>query len=128
MGCGGSKDKKKKKQNDGIKIRESIKNNAKLEAKIVLVGSSGVGKTCIATRYKEGKFESDYKATVGAAYFQKNFGFGDGTQLKLHIWDTGGSEKFKSVAPLYYKDAHAALIVYAIDDEQSFQQVDYWLD
>ncbi|TNV75826.1 hypothetical protein FGO68_gene10410 [Halteria grandinella] len=128
MGCGGSKERKKKKQNDGIKMRESIKTNAKLEAKIVLVGSSGVGKTCIATRYKEGKFESDYKATVGAAYFQKNFGFPDGTQLKLHIWDTGGSEKFKSVAPLYYKDAHAALIVYAIDDEQSFQQVDYWLD
>ena len=121
MGCGGSKERKKKKQNDGIKMRESVKNGTKLEAKLVLVGSSGVGKTCIATRYKEGKFESDYKTTVGAAYFQKNFGFQDGTQLKLHIWDTGGSEKFKSVAPLYYKDAHAALIVYAIDDEQSFQ-------
>jgi GTPase SAR1 family protein len=69
MGCGGSKERKKKKQNDGIKIRESIKGANKLEAKIVLVGSSGVGKTCIATRYKEGKFEPDYKATVGAAYF-----------------------------------------------------------
>ena len=93
------------------------KNSSKLEAKIVLVGNSNVGKTCIATRYKEGRFISDHKNTVGAAYFQKNYGFPDGTQLKLHIWDTGGQDKFKSVAPLYYKDAHAALIVYAIDDE-----------
>lgn len=129
MGCSSSTQKKKKQKGKGeLKIRESVKSSSKLEAKIVLVGSSGVGKTCIATRYKEGKFEADYKATVGAAYFQKNFGFADGSQLKLHIWDTGGSEKFKSVAPLYYKDAHAALVVYAIDDEQSFQQVDYWMD
>ena len=46
---------------------------------------------------------------------------------KLHIWDTAGQEKFKSVAPLYYKEAHAALIVYAIDDEASFVAVDSWI-
>jgi small GTP-binding protein len=125
MGCGGSKGKNKNRAS-GIQIRDPNKNNQKLEAKIVLVGSSGVGKTCIATRYKEGKFTNDHKITVGAAYFQKNFGFPDGSQLKLHIWDTGGQEKFKSVAPLYYKDAHAALIVYGIDDESTFQAVDTW--
>ena len=115
-----SKKKKTQPKKGGLQMRDSIKNNSKLEAKIVLLGSSNVGKTCIATRYKEGKFTSEHKATVGAAYFQKNFGFPDGSQLKLHIWDTGGSEKFKSVAPLYYKDAHAALIVYAIDNDESF--------
>ncbi len=54
-----------------IRDRESIKpnGNTKLEAKIVLVGNSGVGKTCIATRYKEGKFTNDHKPTVGASYF-----------------------------------------------------------
>ena len=127
MGCSGSKVNKKKENNSGLKIRDSTKSSSKLEAKIVLIGNSGVGKTCIATRYKEGKFTSDHKITVGAAYFQKNYGFPDGTQIKLHIWDTGGSEKFKSVAPLYYKDAHAALIVYAIDDESSFTAVDNWI-
>ena len=110
------------------KDRESGKSSNKLEAKIVLVGNSGVGKTCIATRYKEGKFTADHKATVGASYFQKNFSFPDGSTLKLHIWDTAGQEKFKSVAPLYYKDAHAALIVYAIDDEASFSAVENWID
>ena len=128
MGCSNSTNKKKKGQREsGLKIRDSLKSTSKLEAKIVLIGNSGVWKSCIATRYKEGKFTNDHKITVGAAYFQKNFGFPDGTQLKLHIWDTGGSEKFKSVAPLYYKDAHAALIVYAIDDESSFNAVDNWI-
>ena len=56
MGCGGSKEKKEKRRNTGLKMRESVKSNTKLSAKIVLVGSSGVGKTCIATRYKEGTF------------------------------------------------------------------------
>ena len=110
------------------KNHESLRTGTKLEAKIVLVGNSAVGKTCIATRYKEGKFTNDHKPTVGASYFQKNFQFPDGSTLKLHIWDTAGQEKFKSVAPLYYKDAHAALIVYAIDDEASFIAVDNWIE
>ena len=80
MGCGGSKVQKAKPKAAGLKMRDSSAvKGAKLEAKIVLVGSSGVGKTCIATRYKEGKFSTDHKITVGAAYFQKNFGFADGT-------------------------------------------------
>ncbi len=94
----------------------------------MIVGSDAVGKTCIATTYKEGKFPSSPKPTVGAAYFQKNFAFPDESILKLHIWDTAGQEKFRSLAPLYYKDAHAALVVYAIDDEPSFVAVDSWID
>jgi GTPase SAR1 family protein len=82
MGCGGSKtNKQNERKGPSLKItnknaggqRESARTGAKLEAKIVLVGNSGVGKTCIATRYKEGKFTSDHKPTVGASYFQKNF-------------------------------------------------------
>ena len=129
MGCGQGKVAKNKdtRKSGGLIMRDSVKSKTKLEAKIVLIGSSGVGKTCIAERYKEKKFTEEHKITVGAAYFNKNFGFPDGSTLKLHIWDTGGQEKFKSVAPLYYKDAHAALIVYAIDDETSFTAVDSWI-
>ena len=131
MGCGGSKEAKKRTTASKLRIQDQkpeSKANNKLEAKIVLVGSTSVGKTCIATTYKEGKFTADHKPTVGASYFQKNFAFPDGTTLKLHIWDTAGQEKFLSVAPLYYKDAHAALVVYAIDDESSFTKVDSWIE
>ena len=54
-------------------------------------------------------------------------GFKDGSVLKLHIWDTGGNEKFKSIAPLYYRGAHAALVVYSVSDDSSFRQLDEWL-
>ena len=94
----------------------------------MLIGESNVGKTCIATRYQEGKFVSNHKPTVGSAYFQKNFGFPDGSQLRLHIWDTAGQDKFNSVGSLYYKDAHAAIIVYAINNENSFSRLDHWLN
>ena len=93
-----------------------------------MVGSSGVGKTCIATTYKEGKFITGHVPTVGAAYFQKKFAFPDGSTLKLHIWDTAGQDRFKSIAPLYYKDAHAALLVYAIDDDSTFNAVGGWIE
>ena len=129
MGCGGSKEKKRRATASGLRIQNSKdRPNKQLEAKIVLVGNSSVGKTCIASFYKEGKFSSEHKPTVGAAYLQKVFSFPDGSTLKLHIWDTAGQEKFRSVAPLYYKDSHAALVVYAIDDESSFTAVEQWIE
>ena len=51
----------------------------------------------------------------------------DGTQVKLHIWDTGGSERFRSMVSLYYRDAAAAIICYDIGDEKSFQSVHFWI-
>ena len=124
--CNKSK-RKNKDQEPQLKIRGQTIKDSKLEAKIVLIGNSGVGKSSIALRYKEGKFNDAPKATVGASYFQKNIGFKDGSQLRLHIWDTGGAEKFKTVAPLYYRGAHAALIVYSVIDDNSYRSVDDWL-
>ena len=103
------------------------KKNSKLEAKVVLIGNSGVGKTSIAIRYKVGKISDNPKATVGASYFQKSIAFKDGSVMRLHIWDTGGAEKFKTIAPLYYRGAHAAIVVYSITDETSFKAVEEWL-
>lgn len=72
--------------------------------------------------------------TIGGAYFQQTVsleqpgGSGALTQVKLHIWDTGGSEKFRSMIKLYYKDAAAAIICYDVSDEKSFQSVYYWIN
>jgi small GTP-binding protein len=51
-----------------------------------------------------------------------------GTQVKMHIWDTGGSERFRTMVSLYYKDASAAIICFDLTDEDSFTGVDYWID
>lgn len=129
-GGGGGKNKQSKKS--GLKINSSDKHSTspqeqKLEAKVVLIGNSGVGKTSIALRFKDGTFSDNPSATVGASYFQKVMTLKDGTQLRLHIWDTGGAEKFKSVAPLYYRGAHAAIVCYSVMDELSFRGTEEWL-
>eukprot|EP00347_Sterkiella_histriomuscorum_P007838 403347372 len=129
--CNNSSKKKKKEHSQSLKIKSNNPSkhseDSKLEAKIVLIGNSGVGKTSIAMRYKEGKFSDNPKATVGASYFQKNIAFKDGSQMRLHIWDTGGAEKFKTVAPLYYRGAHAAIVCYSVSDDNSFRSVSEWL-
>ena len=51
-----------------------------------------------------------------------------GTSVKMHIWDTGGSERFRTMVSLYYKDASAAIICFDLSDEDSFSGVDYWID
>ena len=125
MGCGSSKQEKRRSTASGLRIvnKGDSKASSKLEAKIVLVGSQGVGKTCIATTYKEGKFTSEHKPTVGASYFQKNFAFPDGTTLKLHIWDTAGQERYQCFSQIYLKDATLVIIMYDTTSKESFTRI-----
>ncbi len=90
----------------------------------MLVGNDSVGKTSIATKYIEGKFISEHKPTIGLSYFRKDFAFPDGSTLRLHIWDTERPEKLRSAGLQPYNSAHAAFVVYAIDDEDSFFDLD----
>lgn len=66
--------------------------------------------------------------TIGGAYLQQTVTLSDGTQVKLHIWDTGGSERFRSMVSLYYRDAAAAIICYDLTDEKSFNSVHFWIN
>ena len=99
-----------------------------LEAKVVLLGDSGVGKSSIAARYCKNIFSDSHDVTIGGAYLQQTVTLADGTQLKLHIWDTGGSERFRSMVSLYYRDAAAAIICYDLTDEKSFNSVHFWIN
>ncbi len=79
----------------GHKHTKSRKLESKtLEAKIVLVGDSAVGKSCILNILNNGVFPQNVNGTAGAAYFTKIYRYPDGKSLKLHIWDTSGVEKF----------------------------------
>lgn len=99
-----------------------------IEAKIVLLGDSGVGKSSIAQRYCKNLFSDSHDVTIGGAYLQQTVTMPDGTQVKLHIWDTGGSERFRSMVSLYYRDASAAIICYDITDDKSFTSVHFWIN
>ncbi|KAB5592399.1 Ras-like GTP-binding protein RYL2 [Ceratobasidium theobromae] len=102
-------------------------NAPSLDAKVVIMGSAGVGKTSLVTRYVEGRFSSQTTTTTGAFFHSKKATV-DGTKVRLQIWDTAGQERFRSMAPMYYRGANAAILVYDITSASSFEDVKIWID
>ncbi|KAI1461941.1 ras-domain-containing protein [Annulohypoxylon moriforme] len=100
-----------------------------LEAKIVVLGSQGVGKTSLVTRYCRGAFNpAQTTSTVGASFMTKRVIDGDtDTVVRLQIWDTAGQERFRSISRLYYRGANACILCYSITDAQSFAEMGMWL-
>jgi small GTP-binding protein len=94
--------------------------------KIVLIGAASTGKTSLVNRFAHDRFQPNSEATIGAAFISKTVTVGN-ADIKLEIWDTGGTEKYKSLAPMYYRDARAAVIVFDITNEQSFTEAAEWL-
>ena len=96
--------------------------------KVVLIGNSGVGKTCISQRYINDSFTNNEQSTVGASYFQKKLEI-DGKSINLDIWDTAGQERYRSMGKMFYKDAFIVLFVYDITDKKSFLELkNVWYD
>merc|ERR1711998_132019 len=98
-----------------------------IDAKVVVIGNTGVGKTCIVLRYVQGKFVMHTASTIGASFMIKKL-FIDNTRLTLQIWDTAGQERFRSMGPMYYRGAAAAILVFDITSEDSFQCLQQWID
>ena len=96
--------------------------------KVVLLGDSGVGKTCIISRYISGTFEANSASTNGASYASKIVKYDKlGKTLSLDIWDTAGQEKYKALTKFFYKDAAVAILVYDITRKESFDSLkNYW--
>ena len=94
--------------------------------KIVLLGDSGVGKTSIINHFMTGKTSESLKPTVGAAFVTKNIVV-DGHGLELRIWDTAGQEVYRGLAPMYYRSAQIAIIVFDVTNNPSYESVDYWV-
>jgi len=98
--------------------------------KVVLLGDSGVGKTCIISRYISGAFDQNSPSTNGASYASKIIAFDNlNKTISLDIWDTAGQEKYKSLTKFFYKDAAAAILVYDITQKDSFENMkNYWYE
>uniref|UniRef100_A0A3B5Q9W0 small monomeric GTPase n=1 Tax=Xiphophorus maculatus TaxID=8083 RepID=A0A3B5Q9W0_XIPMA len=95
--------------------------------KVMLVGDSGVGKTCLLVRFKDGAFlAGSFISTVGIDFRNKVLTI-DGVKVKLQIWDTAGQERFRSVTHAYYRDAHALLLLYDVTNRSSFDNIQAWL-
>lgn len=98
-----------------------------MSCKVVLLGSQGVGKTAIVTSFLDKKFSNSNLSTVAASYSNAIIDV-NGTDVKVQIWDTAGQEKYRSLAPMYYHDADAAIVVFSVTDKQSFENVPSWIE
>jgi len=98
-----------------------------LSFKILIIGDSSVGKSCLALRATKGSFNSLYTPTVGFEFF--NFYLKIVEEfIKLQIWDTCGQEVYRSLISSFYRNSSLAIIVYAIDNEESFNNIEIWLN
>jgi small GTP-binding protein len=94
--------------------------------KVVLVGSSGVGKTSILQRLADDDFHADTTSTVGVQFKVQAIQTGEEV-VKLNIWDTAGQERYRSISKAYFRSAIGALLVYAVNEQQTFHDLDGWL-
>jgi small GTP-binding protein len=95
--------------------------------KIVLVGDTQVGKTCVLSRLINKEFKKNSQATVGAA-FQNFFLQTETGTIQLQIWDTAGQEQYRSLAPMYYRAANVAILFFDVTNFSSFQSLQDWIN
>jgi small GTP-binding protein len=94
--------------------------------KLVLLGESAVGKSSLVLRFVKGQFHEYQESTIGAAFLTQTVVLDD-TTVKFEIWDTAGQERYHSLAPMYYRGAQAAIIVYDITSPDTFSRAKSWV-
>ncbi len=97
------------------------------KVKFILVGDAFVGKTNIFYRYMKGEFSKELASTISVEFDVQTIQVND-VIFKLQLWDTAGSEKFRSIVRGYYADSACCLLVYDITNEKSFDSLDYWIE
>ena len=94
--------------------------------KIIVIGNSGVGKTCITNQAVKNIFSDNYQATIGMEVFSLFIKI-DNQIVKLQIWDTCGQENYQSLITNFYRSSSLAILVYSIDKKETFLNLDLWL-
>ncbi|KPP68297.1 RAB8A, member RAS oncogene family,-like, partial [Scleropages formosus] len=94
--------------------------------KLLLIGDSGVGKTCVLFRFSEDAFNSTFISTIGIDFKIRTVEL-DGKKIKLQIWDTAGQERFRTITTAYYRGAMGIMLVYDITNEKSFDNIKNWI-
>uniref|UniRef100_M4B2C3 Uncharacterized protein n=2 Tax=Peronosporaceae TaxID=4777 RepID=M4B2C3_HYAAE len=95
--------------------------------KLVLLGDTAVGKSCLVVRFVRDEFFEFQEPTIGAAFLTQTVGLEDGLTVKFEIWDTAGQERYRSLAPMYYRGAAAAIVVYDVTNKESFSGAKSWV-
>jgi small GTP-binding protein len=109
-----------------IRYRSSIAMST-ITYKIIVLGSSGVGKTALVQQLIDKTFVPSLQSTVGVEFKSWPYRTSSGEEVKLNIWDTAGQERFRSVSKAYFRNAIGALLVFAVDSDSSYADLDAWL-
>ena len=96
------------------------------QSKVLIIGDSGVGKSCFLMRFADGDYDHSYETTMGIEFKVKTLNV-DSQRVKLQIWDTAGQERFRCISQPYYRGAQGVIIAYDCTEEASFNSVDNWL-
>merc|ERR1711953_481928 len=94
--------------------------------KLLLIGDSGVGKSCLLLRFSEDAFNATFISTIGIDFKIRTIEL-DGKKVKLQIWDTAGQERFRTITTAYYRGAMGIMLVYDITNEKSFENIKNWI-
>jgi len=100
--------------------------NKQFQFKLVLLGEAAVGKSSLVLRFVKGHFTEFQESTIGAAFMTQTLALDD-TTVKFEIWDTAGQERYHSLAPMYYRGAQAAVVVYDVTSQDSFERAQRWI-
>ena len=95
--------------------------------KLIIVGDSGVGKSCLLHRLVKNEARTDLPITIGTDFGEYRLIVESKYLMKLQIWDTAGQEQFRAITRTFYRDAHAALIVFDLTNQGSFGSLAEWL-
>ena len=110
-----------------VEVLNKDPGNLELSFKILIIGDSSVGKSCLALRATKGSFNTLYTPTVGFEFFNFYLKIEE-ENIKLQIWDTCGQEVYRSLISSFYRNSSLAIIVYAIDNLESFNNIENWLN
>ena len=100
--------------------------NASKQYKVVIVGDSGVGKSCLLVRYTDDRYENQV-STVGVDFKTRDVTVGQGTRVRLQLWDTAGQERYRATMAAYYRGAQGIVFTYSVDDERTFKNIPRWI-
>ncbi|ORY01703.1 putative rab GTPase Ypt5 [Basidiobolus meristosporus CBS 931.73] len=105
----------------------SQSSNKLYQFKLVLLGESAVGKSSLVLRFVKDQFDDYRESTIGAAFLTQTVSLDESTTVKFEIWDTAGQERYKSLAPMYYRNANCAIVVYDITQPASLDKAKSWI-
>jgi small GTP-binding protein len=100
--------------------------NHEINYKLIIIGETGVGKTCIMVRASKDEFKEEHSVTLGADFVNYNLSI-NGKSIRLQMWDTCGLEMYKSMIRVFFKGSDAAFLVYDVTNIKSFETLPSWL-